>query len=234
MSALAEVQPSPEPQESARRLFRPSEYTAMIVKALSDDPSLSRGRSVCELGCGAGTALALAGILGASRLCGSDVDEDALGTTEETVRDAGVDVDLQLRLGSLWEPFENESFDLVLCNPPHFPAEAVELSGRKPTWSAGGADGRRLLDPILQGLGERLTPGGSALLTHNTICDLGKTIEILRRVGLRTRSIDRILVYLPPEKLSAVDRDAVNRRVGLVAVGRHMFAEVRLLHVRKT
>ena len=65
----------------------------------------------------------------------------------------------ELHRGDMWQPVAGRRFDLIVANLPHFPMEPVEVAGRLPTWSAGGADGRCLLDPFLEGLAEHLAAG---------------------------------------------------------------------------
>ena len=52
----------------------------------------------------------------------------------------------------MWLPVAGRRFDLIVANLPHFPMERSDVPGRLPTWSAGGTDGRALLDPFLEGL----------------------------------------------------------------------------------
>ena len=59
----------------------------------------------------------------------------------------------------------------------------MPIPGRLPTWSAGGADGRALLDPFLEGLAAHLAPGGRAVITHNAFVGLERSREIVARAA---------------------------------------------------
>mgnify|MGYP003338050427 CR=1 FL=1 len=94
-----------------------------------------------------------------------------------------------LHLGSLWDTLAGERFSVIAANLPHFPMEPASVGGRLATWSAGGPDGRRLLDAFLEGLPEHLTPGGVAVITHNAFVGLERSRAIVRRAGLEPRDV---------------------------------------------
>ena len=77
----------------------------------------------------------------------------------------------------MWRPVAGRRFDLIVANLPNSPHPQVSISGRPPNWSAGGPDGRLLVDAFIDGLAAHLAPGGRALMTHNSYIGLDRTRE---------------------------------------------------------
>ena len=195
--------------------FRPSEYTAALLglmKAHAD-------------------ALATAGLEGAAELCGVDIERDAVDTTNALLSDLDLLDRSDTHHGHLFEPVKGRLFDVVVANPPHFPFEAVHSGTRYPTWSAGGSDGRALLDPFLDGLDTCLAPSGRAFLVHNAFIGIETTRTTLSRRGLTARVVDTLCVHIPSEKAALMTPWVFAREVGrsIHTVGPHTFADVHLL-----
>ena len=140
-----------------------------------------------EIGCGSGVLLAAAGRLGAAALCGVDLEPAAVATTRTLLLDLDLAAAIEVHQGDLFAPVHGRRFDLILANLPHFPMEPAPIGDRLPTWSSGGADGRRLLDPFLAGLGDHLAPGGRAVIAHNAFVGLEATRRAAQRDGLARR-----------------------------------------------
>ena len=168
--------------------LRPSEYTAALIQALRADPDRVRGADVLEIGSGSGVVLAALGALGAASLCGVDIEHDAVEAGPSAAGRTRPRRGVELHRGDMWLPVAGRRFDLIVANLPHFPMEPVEVAGRLPTWSSGGADGRWLLDPFLEGLPVHLAPGGRAVITHNAFVDLERSRAIAEQHGLRSAS----------------------------------------------
>ena len=155
--------------------FWPSQYTAALLQALRLHPEWARDARVLEIGCGSGVLLAAAGRLGAAALCGVDLEPAAVAATGALLRGLDPAAAIEVHQGDLFVPVRGRRFDLVLANLPHFPMETAPIGDRLATWSSGGADGRRLLDPFLAGLGCHLAPGGRAVIAHNAFIGLEAT-----------------------------------------------------------
>ena len=139
-----------------------------------------------EIGSGSGVVLAALGALGAASLCGIDIEHDAVAPACCCCGELGHGEAAEVHHGDMWLPVGGRRFDLIVANLPHFPMEPVPIAGRLPTWSAGGADGRRLLDPFLEGLAGHLAPGGRAVITHNAFVGLDRS-RADRRTGSALR-----------------------------------------------
>jgi SAM-dependent methyltransferase len=76
-----------------------------------------RGKKLLEVGCGIGTDL-VRFARGGALVTGVDLSETALELARQNARHAGVETDLRLANGEAlpFEPFEDESFDVVYCH----------------------------------------------------------------------------------------------------------------------
>lgn len=211
--------------------FRPSEYTSALLRQLRlRGPCTGR---VLELGTGSGVVLAALAADGAREAVGVDLEPEAVARTQALLQDHGV-LRASVRQGHLWEPLAGERFDLIAFNPPQFPAVESMDDGRLATWSHGGSDGRRVVDPFLDGLAEHLMPGGLAVMTHNDFIGLDATAARLQRHGLSLAVAQTVSVPIPPYKLQALPPQLLQRHLGrsLHCVGPYAFAEFHVLEIR--
>ena len=77
------------PDTIASAAFRPSAYTALVLKQLLQRRARLQGASVLDIGCGSGVLLAGAGRLGAGALCGVDIEPAAVAATRTQLTGAG-------------------------------------------------------------------------------------------------------------------------------------------------
>lgn len=213
--------------------LRPSEYTAALLKVLQGEAARVRGSRTLEIGSGSGVVLAALGALGAASLCGVDIEQDAVDVSVRLLAKLGHGTTSELHRGDMWLPVAGRRFDLIVANLPHFPMEPCEISGRLPTWSSGGSDGRWLLDPFLEGLPIHLAPGGRALLTHNGFVGLDRSREIAVRHGLALDTVLSTLVYVPPEKLERMTPGVLSAEQGrtIHRYGPYSFADMHIVEI---
>src|SRR5262249_15170375 len=105
--------------------------------------------------------------------------------------------------------------------------------GRLPTWSAGGLDGRRLLDPFLEGLGEHLVTGGRAFITHNALVGVARSRPILPPTRFSLPVVLTTLVHPPDEKLARMTQRVLAAEEGrtIHRYGPYAFAEVHIVEI---
>ena len=171
---------------------------------------------VLEVGVGSGVVLASALQLGAVQATGIDIEPAAIVATKALLVKEGLSAKAQLRCGDMWSVgnVQGQKFDFVISNLPQFACERVPGDGHLPSWSAGGPDGRRLMDPFLSGLPAHLDQAGRAVITHNVFLGLDKTHALLARSGLQTRVVHSVSVPLSPEKLRCMNADVLKRDNG--------------------
>ena len=214
-------------------LLRPSEYTAVLIQALRSKPERVRGARVLEMGCGSGVVLAALGALGASGLCGVDVEHDAIEQASKLLDTLGYGHIAEFYRGDMWRPVTGRSFDLVVANLPQFPTDFKTFSGRFPSWSWGGTDGRDMLDRFLGGLANHLGPGGSAVITHNAFVGLERSCDIVQNRDLAVRVVKTTMLHISGEKLAlmtgSVLRDEMDRSI--YRYGPYAFGEMHIVEI---
>jgi release factor glutamine methyltransferase len=190
-------------------VFRPLSDSRMLADRLCEE--LSPGDSVADVCTGSGVLAVTAATSGAGKVTAVDVSRRAVLATRLNARLNGVSVDAVR--GDLLEPLAGERFDMIVSNPPYVPAEYDALPGRGPAraWDAG-RDGRALLDRICAEAPARLRPGGTILLVHSSVCDPGRTVELLERGGLDASVVSRSRGPLGPllrERAQTLERNGL-------------------------
>jgi release factor glutamine methyltransferase len=214
--------------------LHPSEYTAALIQALRQQAARVQGAKVLEMGSGSGVVLAALGALGARSLVGIDIEESAVSDSRELLRELG-HAESEVLLGDLWKPVLGRRFDLVAANLPHFPMERGDVPGRLATWSVGGADGRRLLNPFLNNLADRLEPRGRAIITHNAFVGIPRSREIVQRTGLDLRIVATTLVYISEDKLQRMTPAVLAAEAGrtIHRYGPHTFGDMHIVEISR-
>ncbi len=221
------------PSGIALAALRPSEYTAALIQVVQSKADCMSGARVLEIGSGSGVVLAALASLGAASLCGIDIEEDAIASGMLLLAELGHGEAAEFHHGDMWRPVAGRRFDVIVANLPHFPMEHSDVPGRRPSWSAGGADGRDLLDPFLEGLGEHLEPGGRAIITHNAFVGLERSRQMVARWGFALDIVLTTLVYLPEEKLRRMSRSVLGTEEGrsIHRYGPYAFAEMHIVEI---
>ncbi|MFE4538307.1 methyltransferase [Streptomyces scopuliridis] len=116
--------------------------------------------SALDLGTGSGIQ-ALHAAQHATRVTATDLNPRALGFTRLTLALSGAPA-AELREGSLFEPVADETYDLIVSNPPF-----VISPGARLTYRDGGMGGDDLCRTLVQQAGERLNDGGFAHFLAN-------------------------------------------------------------------
>jgi len=211
--------------------WRPSEYTGLMIQALESAGSRLVHGSVLELGTGSGILLATLARLGADRLTGTDIEPSALVEAASLLGRLGHAA--ELLLGDLWAPVEGRRFDLIIANPPTFPARVPHYPGRLPSWSDGGPDGWRFFAPFLEGLATHLAPGGRAVVQHSGLLGLDATARLLARHGLAMRCLASSLMPVAPEKHAVLNPDVLARAEprGVRLIGDHLLLAADILEI---
>jgi release factor glutamine methyltransferase len=222
-----------DPSGPVLAALRPSEYTAALIQALQARRAAVRGARVLEIGSGSGVVLAALAGLGAASLCGIDVEEDAIASGTLLLGELGHRDAAEFIQGDMWRPVGGRRFDLIVANLPHCTLVDPHLPGRLPTWSEAGADGRRLLDPFLEGLGRHLAPRGRAFITHNGFVGLDRSRRMLARAGLTLEVVLTMLVTLHDEKLARMTPSVLAAEEGrtIHRYGRYAFAEMHIVEI---
>jgi methylase of polypeptide subunit release factors len=166
-----------------RTVFGPSIDTLVMAELLAEDvyghgDAAMAPKSFLEIGTGSGMlcAGALTALPRSERIVGVELDFGSVTCTHRNlvVASGGLDPldreNCTLVAGSFEKARLAGGFDLVACNPPYLPNLAAAPAGR-----SGSEDylravgGRELIDQILEGLNELLSPNGRLLLMINNM-----------------------------------------------------------------
>lgn len=210
--------------------FRPSLYTAAMLRVLEAECKSRPLGSVIDVGVGGGVLLAALGTCGAAELWGVDINPDAIQATHELLEFCSVQAPRQLLLGDLWDPLPaQKKFDVIAANLPHFPGTATQ-DDRDLSW--GGGDGRALMTRFLRGLPDRMHRDSVAYLTHHDLVGLDETDQILKSLGLAHTTLWHTTVFEPPQRIGAVSTEVLARNgVSLRRFGGYAFVDARILKV---
>jgi len=133
-----------------RKIYMPSVATRLVAENLHD----LDGLRVLDLGTGSGVLAILASKLGAENVVATDISERAIRIARRNAELNGVEIDF--RVGDLFDAVRDELFDLIICNPPMTPSPT-----QLPRFTWGGVDGRLILDRVIDGAPNHLRDSSS-------------------------------------------------------------------------
>lgn len=159
-------------------VYEPAEDTFLLAENLD----IKRRDEVLEIGTGTGL-VAVTAAQRSRKVTATDINEDAVRCAlKNTIANRTYNV--ELKTGNLFEPVEDENFDLILFNTPYLPTEEDEKFDEEinAAWD-GGADGRETIDRFLEEVKDHLNEGGRVQLVQSSLSDNEKTISKLEEMG---------------------------------------------------
>ncbi|MCL7393050.1 MAG: methyltransferase [Thaumarchaeota archaeon] len=162
-----------------KRVYRPLSVSKLMANCIT----LRGGEHVLDLGTGSGFLAIVASKLGAGSCVATDISPDAVAIARANAELNAV-YNIDVRQGNLYEPVENERFDLIISNPPMTPSPRH----LKPE-TYGGPDGRIVLDAVLKGAKDHLKPGGRLLIPTISIIGIDVTARMLTQLGMSYRCV---------------------------------------------
>lgn len=162
-------------------VHRPVSDTWLLGAAMCREPLA--GASVVDMCTGTGALAIAAARAGAARVVAVDLTRRAVTSARLNARVQRVRI--EVRRGDLFSVLKNESFDMIVANPPYIPAESERLPRHRAAVALdAGPDGRLLIERICRQSADHLRPGGVLLMVHSSICDAGATCRALSGAGL--------------------------------------------------
>lgn len=134
--------------------------------------------SVLDLGCGSGI-LALIASRYARQVIGVDVDPQAVACARYNATLNGVE-NVRFLLGDAYVPLGERRFDLIVSNPPFYPARGV---ARPPASMCVDGDGA-LLYSLIKGARQHLSPQGRVLFVTSSLSDNDRVKALLQDCAL--------------------------------------------------
>jgi release factor glutamine methyltransferase len=169
---------------------------------------------VLDIGCGSGLYTVAMLLAGAATVTALDVNPACVFATIENVARNGLDVDrVKAVPGDLATVTVDRPWDVLICNPPHFPHDST-YAGDDGVQAAlvGGVDGRALYNVLLARLDELLTTAGVLLLAHSSLTDIARTRAELAAAGYRARTLQVCELDIPLRRF-AEHRDVLLARL---------------------
>ena len=159
-------------------VFSPTHTSRTIAEALEIDPD----DTVIDVGCGSGVLSFVAARMGAKRVVGCDISEQAVRAAAANAERLGLRDRVEFRAGSLLEPVRDVQASVLIGDVSGIPDEIAEVTGWFPDGRAGGPTGAELPVAMLESIGDTLAPGGRLYLPTGTIQDEERIIAAARRV----------------------------------------------------
>lgn len=165
-------------------VFRPTGTSQVLITAVQESlqgEEIKKGLSLLDLGCGCGVGgLSLAKLDTSLQLSMSDFSESAVNAAKINAVRLGLDADV--RLGSLFEPWTNQKFDIILDDVSGVAEEIAKQSG----WftnvpCAAGRDGTDLIISVIKEAPNYLTSGGIFFFPVLSLSNSEKILEAAER-----------------------------------------------------
>ncbi|WP_371829989.1 HemK2/MTQ2 family protein methyltransferase [Rhodococcoides trifolii] len=190
-AAVAELDPSIIGPD----VYAPQDDSWLLCQAVAD-AGVAVDARVLDMCTGSGAVGLEAARLGARSVTAYDISPAAVECAARQARSENLDVDV--RLGSFDDAAELSAFDVVLCNPPYVPAEAVPVEiGLERAWNAG-PDGRIVLDRLCESAADLVQKGGVLMLVQSEFADPDKSLQMLSDNGFRVREVVRSTIAFGP------------------------------------
>ncbi|HDD39877.1 MAG TPA: methyltransferase domain-containing protein [Nitrososphaeria archaeon] len=163
------------------KVYSPSVATLLIAENLRN----VEGAEVLDLGTGSGFLAILAAKLEAKKVVATDISSRALRVARKNASLNNVEKKIEFRFGNLYQPVEDECFDLIICNPPMTPSRMPV-----PRFTWGGRDGRAVLDKVIEGAPRHLKKNGRLIVSVVSLVGIGESVKLMEKMGLRPEVLD--------------------------------------------
>ncbi len=150
---------------------------AFLATSLNSSLIPSGGR-VLDLGTGCGIGAIFAARC-ASQVVATDINPEATRCAHINVLAHHLDHIVEIRLGDLFDPVQNERFDVILFNPPYYRGRPRDLADC--AWRSPDAFDRFLLQLPLH-----LNAGGRALVVLSSDGEIEQALRGAKKLTVRT------------------------------------------------
>ena len=159
-------------------VYEPAEDTFLFAENLD----IQRRDEVLEIGTGTGL-IAVYAAQRTKKVVATDINEHAIKcASKNTITNKTYN--LELRHGNMFDPVEEEKFDLVLFNAPYLPTEEDEkLDSELNAAFDGGLEGREIIDQFIEQVKDYLNEEGRVQLVQSSLSDNEKTLSKLEKLG---------------------------------------------------
>lgn len=216
MTALAAV--SDRLETTGSGLFVPTATTGLLLKA-AKNLDLEE-KKVLDLGCGWGAIGLEIAATHSCQLFMSDFSKPAVEAARRNAVTAEVSADV--RFGSIFEPWENEKFDVIIADVSGISSAVPQFSRWfKAIPAATGTTGHELTTAVIEQGNLHLRDGGQLLIPVISLSNRSRALEILASNFSRVEKVARLDWVLPG--VTKADLDVMRT---LKALGDAEFTEV--------
>ena len=164
--------------DTGEGVFFPTETSTLLIEDCQEH-ILNPGKTL-DLGCGVGInglVLAKLGRIKGS-LYASDINEDAIVLAKNNAHN--LNVDIIAKCGSLFEPWEGETFDIIINDVSGIADDVAKISPWFPSGVLCGAgyDGTRWIRHILKNAPRFLKQGGQLFFPVLSLSDESKILSV--------------------------------------------------------
>ena len=169
-----------------------------VTRCLAAAIRAERADRVLDLGCGTGI-LALCAARTAVEVVGTDIDPRAVDCSQVNAHLNAIQ-NVRFLLGDAYAPLAGATFDLIVSNPPFYPADRLTQAPGPVCVQADDP----LLDALIRGLRGHLAPGGRACFVTSSLSDNAHVRDLLdhaeltyqcRRLEPRNKGSQDILLW---------------------------------------
>ncbi|HID57328.1 TPA: peptide chain release factor N(5)-glutamine methyltransferase [Candidatus Poribacteria bacterium] len=153
------------PLKVDRRALIPRPETELLVEEIVRRLKDRKPGEILDVGTGCGAiAISLAKLLPGWRVVAIDVSEGAIELARQNAETIGVNV--ELRVGDMFEPVGGMRFDCIVSNPPYIPSNQIpnlqpEIGYEPREALDGGPDGLEVIRRLISTSKYHIRPGGS-------------------------------------------------------------------------
>ena len=168
-------------------VYEPAEDSFLFAENLA----VKKGEVVLDIGTGCGI-LSIIAADKAAKVVAVDINPYAVQCAKKNAKLNGVAEKMFFVHSDLFAPIRaEEEFDLILFNAPYLPSQPSEANSWLGCAWAGGATGRRVIDPFVHESLKYLKETGRILLMQSTLSDVDETLRRFDKKGLKTSIITK-------------------------------------------
>jgi release factor glutamine methyltransferase len=167
-----------------QQVYNPAEDTFLLLKTIQ----YSKKDSILEIGTGCGI-IALSCSQNGAQIIATDINPNALTLTAQNIKNNQKHLNGYIHLvrGNHLDIIKiNQTFDIIIFNPPYLPTTTKEkISGWINYAYDGGKNGLKEIKPFLKNLYHHLTDNGTCYITASSLQDTNKLIKTLDKTKLQ-------------------------------------------------
>jgi len=192
--------------ETSETAFYPTDTSTLLIESCQN--SVKTPVKMLDLGCGIGiNGLVLAKLgLCQGPLYASDIGEETVSLVKENAQRLNVPV--EVRCGSLFEPWAGEKFDVIIDDISGLSDEVAKISPWFPPGvnCKAGRDGTRWTVEILKQSPEYLREGGRIFFPVLSLSNQEKILRIAREYFFDVVQLAEKEWFLPKETAEKIDQ----------------------------